>query len=340
MLKTSLRRVCWLLNQYMILILVCLLVALVSVNPLLALASDDLPIAVEVVSPTPTVTPSAQASLPVGASLASAKVDIEITGVEPFSLVQVFAQSTPVLIAQGFADAKGIFRAKVTLPNNLEGGNHSIVASVQGTDGTTKEITLVKFTVTANGLIAARQKHSGGSSGGTITESPVPKPSSSGTATPGASADGAGVLFVGGVTAASKATINGFGEPAELSISVQNAYIKAYALKVKFQVLSVFSTVVAEIPEFTTSKIAKNETRILSAKTDRGIGQWGFYTARVTVTPPTKIGTATLRPIIRDSLFFVWPLLSMAIVLGLALALMLLRMYLILWPVVEEEQAE
>jgi len=342
--KASVRQIFTIISDYLIIALLALAMVLASINPLLAVASDDVPISVEVIAPTATVVPTVKADLPVGASLQDAKVDIEITGADPFSLVQVFAQSTPVLIAQGFANAQGIFRARVTLPNNLEVGDHSMVAKIQLADGTTKELTLVKFTVTADGLIAPRKKNSGGSSGGTsggsVTESPVPKPSGSSSPTPSLAPDGAGVLFVGGVEATSRATLNPLGEPARLSITVQNVYKSAYSLKVKFQVLSALSTVVAEIPEFTTSKIGKDQTRLISAQTASKLGQWGLYTARVTVTPPTKIGTATLKPIIRESLFFVWPLLTLAVILGLALIVLLLRMYLLLWPVIEEEQAE
>jgi len=338
--KASLRQIFTVISDYLIIALLALAMVLASINPLLAIASDDVPISVEVIAPTATIVPTVKANLPVGASLQDAKVDIEVTGADPFSLVQVFAQSTPVLIAQGFANAQGVFRARVTLPNNLEAGDHSMVAKIQLADGTTKELTLVKFTVTADGLIAPRKKKSGGSSGGTVTESPVPKPSGSSSPTPSPAPDGAGVLFVGGVEATSESTLNPLGEPARLSITVQNVYKSPYSVKVKFQVLSALSTVVAEIPEFTTSKIGKDETRLISAQTASKLGQWGLYTARVTVTPPTKIGSATLKPIIRESLFFVWPLLTLAVILALVLIVLLLRMYLLLWPVIEEEEAE
>jgi len=98
--------------------------------------------------------PTGSATLPTGASLADATVDVVLTGLDPLSAVSVFAKSRPVLIATGFADATGAFRKTVSLPSTLKAGDHSVVATVKDASGATKTITVVKFAVTANKKIA------------------------------------------------------------------------------------------------------------------------------------------------------------------------------------------
>lgn len=99
--------------------------------------------------------PTGSATLPTGASLTDATVDVVLTGLDPLSAVSVFAKSRPVLIATGFADATGAFRKTVSLPSTLKAGDHSVVATVKDASGATKTITVVKFAVTANKKIAA-----------------------------------------------------------------------------------------------------------------------------------------------------------------------------------------
>jgi hypothetical protein len=103
---------------------------------------------------TPAPKPVVQAELPTGKSLKGATMDMVLTGLDPFSEVKIYARSTPVLIAEGFADANGEFRKTVRLPENLKQGDHSIVATVVNTSGVETSVTVAKFKVTANKKIA------------------------------------------------------------------------------------------------------------------------------------------------------------------------------------------
>jgi methionine-rich copper-binding protein CopC len=78
---------------------------------------------------------------------------IALSGLEPFSYIEVYANSEPVLLASGFADENGEFNVTVSLPATLPPGDHSV--SVQNTlsDGTTVETTLVAFSVSETGTV-------------------------------------------------------------------------------------------------------------------------------------------------------------------------------------------
>jgi len=89
--------------------------------------------------------------IPPGVPIADVTIQIQLSGLQPYSYIEIYAHSEPVLLASGYADGNGEFSASVELPPNLPPGDHSI--SVQNTlsDGTTVETTLAAFSVSSNG---------------------------------------------------------------------------------------------------------------------------------------------------------------------------------------------
>lgn len=116
-------------------------------------SASDVNISVPVVSPAPTPAPVIEVPvvIPVGVPLASVTVTISLSGLEPFSFVQVFAHSDPVLLASGFADAVGAFETSVSLPPSLPAGDHAISLQNTLSNGTIVETTLTTFSVSAGG---------------------------------------------------------------------------------------------------------------------------------------------------------------------------------------------
>jgi hypothetical protein len=82
---------------------------------------------------------------------------IDLSGFQPFSYVEIYVRSEPVLLASGFADAAGQFTARVDVPNNLPPGDHSITVANTLTDGSFQEIILAQFGVTELGTVGPAQ---------------------------------------------------------------------------------------------------------------------------------------------------------------------------------------
>ena len=293
--------------------------------------ADDITVNASVIESTPTATPANFVRLPIGDTASSSPtVDIQITGLEPYSFVQVFAQSDPILIASGFADKYGVFKVKAPLPPSLEVGDHAITASVQQKGETTAVIqTLAKFAVAAGGKVAAAPKNggkgsnSGGTSGGsnasggqdsggsgTVTQSPVPTP----LPTQGSNSIG-GVLLVGGALAESKPSWNLDGDSARVAVSVQNNYESAYPIKASVSISNLLGWQVASISDVNVGDIQPGQHQMIIATTKSGIGQWGFYSATVRVIPPSSVDGIALNPLNREVSFFVLPLWPSALIL-------------------------
>lgn len=292
----------------------------------------DITVSVNVVDSSPTNLPTAQSvTLNSGQSITSAEVDIVLVGLEPFSLVQVYAQSTPVLIASGFADKYGTFKAKATLPPTLEAGSHSVVASAQKKGETAPTlVSLVQFTVSANGTLTNTTKGTKGykpgsssSSGGTgVTESPAP----STTASAAALLDG--VLFVGGLGLNAVPDLAIEGPTATSGFTVMNAYKRAYTLTVEEDVKVWGIAQISQLKNYSVVNLKPKEARTIT-KTVPRLGQWGLYTVDVTVIPPARLDQLTLPVVHRQSVFLVVPLLPIAVLLVL-LGVELLRRALVM----------
>jgi hypothetical protein len=93
--------------------------------------------------------------LPVGSHVNSAPVYVTIHGLKPFSHVEVWVHSTPVLLISGTADAAGDFSGSGTLPADLEAGGHTI--EVVGTTAADDPFSQVaaSFAVTEAGVIGS-----------------------------------------------------------------------------------------------------------------------------------------------------------------------------------------
>ncbi|WBM79640.1 hypothetical protein KIV56_15355 [Cryobacterium breve] len=94
-------------------------------------------------------------TLPVGARADSSPVFITIHGLKPFSHVEVWVHSTPVLLVSGTADAAGDFSGSGTLPGNLEAGGHTIeVVGVTGAGDPFSQVA-ASFAITNAGTIGS-----------------------------------------------------------------------------------------------------------------------------------------------------------------------------------------
>jgi hypothetical protein len=78
---------------------------------------------------------------------------IDLSGFVPFSYVEIYVKSEPVLLASGFADSTGQFTATVDIPDNLPVGDHSITVANTLPDGSFQEIILTQFGVTPSGTV-------------------------------------------------------------------------------------------------------------------------------------------------------------------------------------------
>jgi hypothetical protein len=266
--------------------------------------NDGVPITVQVV--TPTVAPSPRTEtpvvVPVDTPVSEAIFPIALSGLEPNSYVEIFANSTPILIASGFADSTGRFEASVRLPANLPVGDHTISATNTLRDGTKVTTVAVAFSVSNSGKIAPPS--SGGGSGavtgqsrssnnsGTDTGSTVTEETVSG-------ADAAlllgpdpfnlgGVFYVGGLVAHASYPLGVFSPAAEVSFAVRNVSNKPLTATLNFSIDNVFGMTVAELKKYKIQNLQPGETREVTALV-RDIGQWTVYSARMTFNPPKTV---------------------------------------------------
>ena len=305
--------------------------------------ADDITVSASVIDSTPSATPTQFVTLPIGDTASAAPVvDIQLTGLEPYSFVQIFAQSDPVLIASGFADKFGVFKTKASLPPNLEAGDHTVTASVQKKGETQAALqTLAKFVISTGGKVQATPKNSkpgsgsnhgqsggqgssagGQTGGGTVTQSPAASP----MPTTGASSIG-GVLLVGGAVAESKPSWNIEGAPARIAVSLQNNYKSKYPVKVSVTVTNILGWQVARITNVNVGQIAQGKHLMLIAETKSGIGQWGFYSASIRVVPPASIDGITLNALNREVSFFVVPIWPTILIILLIVVEILRRLF-------------
>jgi hypothetical protein len=286
--------------------------------------SGDISVNAQVVESTATSTPKQVVTLTENKSITDALLTVRLVELEPFSLVQVYAQSTPILICSGFADKYGVFECKTKLPSNLEAGEHTIVAAVQNAGSATPTLVVLKpFTVSLDGVVSGKN-NSGGSSGGGgshVTQSPIPSPTES------ADSQTEGVLYVGGVRIDSESTFNWQGSSLSSAITIHNAYKRKYSVNIRIETTAwgLFGLAKPEI--FHVSDLKPNETRMVAQTIDRP-GQWGIYTSTFTVIPPRTIDGLRLRPIVRQATTFVFPLIP-GTILGILLILELARRFVV-----------
>jgi hypothetical protein len=279
----------------------------------------DVTVSVSVVDSTPSGQPAQQVvQLDEGQVVTDAKVTIKLVGLEPFSFVQVFAQSTPVLIASGYADKDGIFETVAKLPPTLEVGSHQVLAAAQK-KGQSKPtlVSLVKFKVSADGVL-------GNTSSGKhlpVTESPAPTT----TAKPQELLDG--VLFIGGLDLKANPSFQFLGPKGQASFTVMNAYKRSYSLTMDQTVDAWGLFPISEVRNYPIVNLRPKEARVVT-KSLPHIGHWGLYVQRLTITPPVKLDDLSLPVVHRESVFLVVPVLPL-VVLGLVMVFEAVRRFFI-----------
>lgn len=306
-----------------------------------AFATDDDPnggVGLQVsVTASPAPSPVYVPSVPTGLSVSEARFPIALSGLDPFSYVEIFANSTPVLIASGYADASGAFQAVVALPPNLAVGDHSISATNTTSSGVKKTITIVKFAVASNGLLA----EAGTASPGTVVGGSTSSNSSSSASTT-AAADGAvtsetltgtaavvdlgpdpfsvgGQLYFGGVSSEANYATGVLFPALRSTVVVRNVTTSPVSAVASVAVSNLFGGAVAESRNIAIDNLAPGETRKVTIRTDN-VGSWGGYNVALSVAVPQSDAAVT-----RGTTTFAFPLASLLVVLGaLALATVLI----------------
>jgi hypothetical protein len=306
---------------------------------------DGVPITVQVLTPTvaPSPRPASPVTVPVDVPLSEARFPITLSGLEPYSYVEIFANSTPVLIASGFADSQGVFETTVKLPANLPVGDHTISATNTLSNGTKISTIAVAFSVTSSGRIApagtsndnieAARARGASLGNGTSSEASVSDETVTGSAAslelgPDPFNLG-GVFYVGGLVAEAIYPKNAMTPGAMMSFSIRNVSNEHLSADVVFSVHNIFGLKVGQEARYVLRDVAPGETRHVTASV-YNIGQWGIYTAHMKLTPPSQVGNNVLTPFELTNSFFAFPgwvtlwvvlvtLLSAGYVLGMRL---------------------
>ena len=289
-------------------------------------SSADIEVVAEVGESTPSANPVESVKLTENKTVGAAYASITLVDLEPFSFVQIYVQSEPILVASGFADKAGVFTCKAIIPSSLPPGNHTILASRINLGATTPSLkSLVKFAVAIDGVVSRKVKHSGSGGGASnVSESPAPRPTET---TPVKSQEFNGVINVGGLKIETAPTFAWSGQKLTAQIAIQNVYKKKYSVNVRIQTLALGIFKMAPDRVYHLENLKKNETRVL-VQTIREAGQWGFYSSKFTVYPPRSIDGLTLRPIARESSIFAPPLIPLSIFAVILLAEALRRFVL------------
>lgn len=311
--------------------------------------SDGLPISVQVVTPTTAPSPKTEAPVPVPVDVpvSEAVFPISLSGLEPFSYIEIFANSTPVLIASGFADSNGLFTASVRLPANLPVGDHTISATNTLADGTKISTVAVAFSVSPTGLIAAPIN------GGENVTSALARGASNGSTTPqgttvaeesvtGSAAAVAlgpdpfnlgGVFYIGGLVAHAAYPQTAFSPAAVISFTVRNVSSEKVSAKISFSIDNALGMQVAKVSDYSLKEFAPGETREITAQVEN-IGQWSVYSAHMTFTPPQRVAGNTLTKISLSSGFFAFAawVLMWALIIAFLIAAYVLGIRFLKWP--------
>jgi hypothetical protein len=273
-----------------------------------------LPLTVEIVSPTTPPNPRVETPIviPVDVPIAEAIFPIVLVGLQPYSLVEIYSNSTPVLIASGYADGNGRFETSVKVPPNLASGEHTITATNILADGTKISAVLAAFAVTAGGTVgpsaAVAQSPSstsgqGAASGSSVT---VTEESPKGTAATAALGPDpfnvGGILYTGGLVAHVFYPDGIYRPGVEMFLVVRNVSTSALHAFVTVDVTNLFGVSVAHLDEFEIQELVPGESRRIIARV-RDIGQWGIYDAHLTIAPRSVLGGTQPEPFTRSAGF-------------------------------------
>jgi hypothetical protein len=248
--------------------------------------------------------------------VATAEFSVALVGLEPFSFVEVYANSEPVLIASGYADGYGKFSAVVKLPPNLPAGNHSITAVTVAADGTQKTITVVEFAVLADGKVARSGTAPSGTTvpEGVIDEGTVTEEEAD-TFLASNPLNLSGVFYVGAFESSASYDDGLLNPGARMSMYINNVHPKNAGGTVMFWVTNPLGLIVAEIKPYTIKPLAPGETRLVTSRFS-DIGQWGGYTTHLSFTPDKAVSAGIDTPYLRSDtlLVFSWVIATLALI--------------------------
>lgn len=282
----------------------------------LADSSGTVTIGADVVESTPTQGSKLTAVINPAQTLAEAVTTITLTGLDPFSYVEVYVQSTPILIASGFADKYGIFKAQAHLPLNLEAGDHSVTAQVQVAGQPPKLVALATFAVAANGQVSGSKPVKGGGSspGGNngAPTTPSATSASQNSNAPSATSSGqgqtsvGGVLLVGGLVS-QQASNSSFWNPDLLtSVTLENTYKVPYKVRITSNLYGFWGIQLADEKKPEIRNIPVHGRRNFVIR-NSGVGEFGFYEVAVTVAPEVSVEGQPVQPMTFKSQIFIWP---------------------------------
>jgi len=275
----------------------CFVLGLDSSKAIAGSTSSDVTVDAQVVASEPAGTSSLKATVAAGQQVVAATATVKLTGLEPYSFVEVFVESTPVLIASGFADAYGVFSVIANLPPYLEEGQHKITATLQLLGQTVARYELRSFSVSATGRTGKPTSNNGGGSG---QPTPSPKPTQSGQVA------ATGMLLSGGLQSQVKSHGTLASPDLILAAVVSNKSRKSFNVLAEFSLQGPFGLYLRRPLTVNIEKLKPNETRTVRVKF-RNIGEWGIYTAGVVMTPPTKLKSANIHARTLQTSVFVWP---------------------------------
>ncbi|MDF9809693.1 hypothetical protein M2116_000637 [Aurantimicrobium minutum] len=315
--------------------------------------NNGVPLTVQVVTPTTAPSPRSEVpvSIPVDVPVSEAVFPISLSGLDPYSYVEIFANSTPILIASGFADSAGKFEVSVRLPANLPVGDHTISATNTLKDGTKVSTIAIAFSVTSSGKIGAP------AGGGDNLASANARSASAGfnssndpqvteeTTTGSASAlalgpdpfNLGGVFYIGGLSSHAIYPQGIFSPAAVLHVAIRNVSTERVPASLSYQVKNSYGMVVGQVEGYKLRDFEPGETREITV-TVNVIGQWTFYSANLTITPPKNVGQNTLTPIELTSSFiaFAGVVLAWALIAAFLVGLCYMGIRLWSWPTPRE----
>jgi hypothetical protein len=292
----------------------------------LADSSGTVTIGADVVESTPTQGSQPAVVINPAQSLAQATTLITLTGLDPFSYVEVYVQSTPILIASGFADKYGTFKAEAHLPTTLEAGGHSVTAKMQVAGQPPKLITLATFAVSATGGVSASKPVKGGGSGEGGNNGTQTTPSA--TATPSSSSSPSatspefqqssvgGVLMVGGLLSRQAPGSNFWNPDLQTNITLENTYKAPYNVSISSNLYGMWGIQLADAKTRLLRNLPVSRRTNLVIR-NSGVGEFGFYEVDVTVMPEVSVDGQQVQPMTFKSQVFIWPSWLLLVILVL-----------------------
>ena len=291
--------------------------------------SDGVGLTVDVAQPTASPRPDASCELPFGKPAGHAQVRVRVRHLKLGSLAQAHVHSTPTLLASGTADADGSVVLNGTLPDDLAVGSHSISLTGIAVDGQAFTQTVLTFTVTAGGLLAAEAPPSAvaasvrtAATPARVAQAPVTGPAAVAAALGSEAVALGGVLTVSGLTVRAVPALTPDGGDVILDFTIRNVSAAPITSSLNFWIDNAVGLPIAQVDDVAVADLAAGETRTATA-TLSDVGQWTVFNGHVTLTPPATVGGNDLTPVSRDAFIIVPPfflLLVVALAAGLSLA--------------------